>query len=41
MARCCERQAAFYEGIVRNKPSQRKFLAGWLKRAAWIPGRGE
>ncbi len=27
-------QETFYEGIVAHKPSQRKFLRGWLRRAA-------
>jgi lysozyme family protein len=31
------RQEAFYRGIVARNPAQRKFLAGWLGRAAWIP----
>ena len=30
-------QANHYQAIVRNKPSQKKFLKGWLRRAAWIP----
>lgn len=31
------RQADFYQGIAARKPSQKKFLKGWLRRAAWIP----
>lgn len=31
------RQADFYRGIVARKPSQKKFLNGWLRRAAWLP----
>ena len=30
-------QEAFYRGIVERKPSQQKYLNGWLKRAAWMP----
>lgn len=30
-------QADFYRGIVDRNPSQKRFLNGWLKRAAWIP----
>jgi lysozyme family protein len=33
----CERQAAFYQGLATKKASQKKFLKGWLKRAAWLP----
>jgi hypothetical protein len=33
----CERQAAFYQGLAAKKASQKKFLKGWLKRAAWKP----
>ena len=32
-----EAQAGHYRAIVANKPSQGKFLTGWLQRAAWIP----
>ena len=31
------RQALFYQGIVARKPSQEKFLKGWLRRAAMLP----
>jgi type VI secretion system secreted protein VgrG len=30
-------QKAFYISIVTRKPSQRKFLNGWLRRAEWLP----
>lgn len=30
-------QSDFYKGIVSRKPSQKKFLNGWLRRAAWLP----
>jgi lysozyme family protein len=30
-------QSAFYQGIVARKPSQAKFLNGWLRRAQWVP----
>lgn len=33
----CKVQEQFYRDIVRRKPSQKKFLNGWLRRAAWIP----
>ena len=32
-----ERQAEFYEDLARRKPSQLKFLKGWLSRAGWLP----
>jgi lysozyme family protein len=37
LGKLAERQAAFYRGIVARKPSQAKFLKGWLRRAAWLP----
>jgi len=33
----CEVQADFYNDIVKRNPSQRKFINGWLNRAAWKP----
>lgn len=30
-------QGDFYRGIVQRKPSQVKFLRGWLRRAEWLP----
>jgi lysozyme family protein len=30
-------QGAYYAGIVKARPGQGKFLAGWNRRAAWIP----
>lgn len=30
-------QIAFYQGLVLKKPSQKKFLTGWLNRARWLP----
>jgi len=32
-----DRQAQFYRDLAGRKPSQQKFLGGWLKRAAWLP----
>lgn len=32
-----EAQSEFYRDIARRKPSQEKWLNGWLKRAAWVP----
>ncbi len=32
-----ENQASFYRGIASRKPSQKRFLNGWLRRANWIP----
>lgn len=37
LAAFCKAQEAFYRGIVSRKPSQAKFLNGWLRRAAWLP----
>lgn len=31
----CAAQANFYRNLVQEKPQLAKFLAGWLKRAAW------
>ena len=36
----CRRQESHYRDIVKRRPSQAKFLKGWLSRAAWIPGKG-
>ncbi len=33
----CKVQADFYNNIVKKNPSQKKFINGWLKRAAWLP----
>ena len=33
----CLAQAEFYARLVEKKPTQEKFLSGWLKRAAWLP----
>jgi lysozyme family protein len=33
----CILQEAYYRNIVLKNPKQKKFLAGWLTRAAWIP----
>jgi lysozyme family protein len=30
-------QENYYRAIVKAKPSQKKWLNGWLKRAAWLP----
>ena len=35
-ALCCS-AAARYQAIVRSRPASRKFLRGWLKRAAEVP----
>jgi lysozyme family protein len=35
----CDLQAAYYKELARKKPSQKPFLAAWLKRAAWQPSR--
>ncbi len=32
-----EKQSEYYQSIVIRKPSQNKFLNGWLRRAAWVP----
>ena len=37
LAAYSDAQANHYQAIVRNKSSQKKFLKGWLRRAAWIP----
>lgn len=31
----CDAQAAFYHHLIEADPTQRKFLNGWLRRAAW------
>jgi lysozyme family protein len=33
----CILQEAYYRNIVLKNPKQKKFLEGWLTRAAWIP----
>ena len=33
----CREQEAHYRRIVARKPSQTKFLKGWLRRATWVP----
>ena len=30
-------QTGYYIALARKKPSQMKFINGWLKRAAWVP----
>ena len=37
LATYSEAQAQHYRDIARAKPSQEKYLNGWLRRAAWIP----
>lgn len=37
LAAYCGAQADHYRAIARAKPSQAKFLKGWLRRAAWVP----
>lgn len=37
LAAYAEAQADHYRAIVRGKPSQEKYLKGWLRRAAWLP----
>jgi type VI secretion system secreted protein VgrG len=37
LAAYADAQADYYRAIVRRKPSQAKFLTGWLRRAAWLP----
>lgn len=33
----CQSQKEFYESIVKNNPTQSKFIKGWTKRSQWIP----
>jgi len=33
----CAEQESHYRAIVQRKPSQAKFLKGWLRRAEWVP----
>lgn len=33
----CKTQADFYNNIVKNDPTQKKFINGWLNRAKWLP----
>lgn len=33
----CKEQLKFYQEIVKNNPSQNKFLKGWTNRANWLP----
>jgi lysozyme family protein len=40
LARYAAWQAQYYRDIVKRKPSQAKFLKGWLSRAAWLPPAG-
>lgn len=35
--RMCEEQSSFYIRLAERKPEMKKFLAGWLKRASWVP----
>lgn len=37
LGRYGQAQKGHYESIVNRKASQRVFLAGWLRRAAWVP----
>lgn len=32
-----DQQTFYYQGIVSRRPSQAKFLNGWMRRAAWLP----
>lgn len=33
----CREQEDHYRRIVQRKPSQAKFLKGWLRRSSWVP----
>lgn len=33
----CGSQTGYYLALTQQKPSQRKYLKGWLSRAAWLP----
>ena len=33
----CKAQANFYRALVAKKPTNARFLEGWLHRAAWVP----
>ena len=37
LALLVQKQSDFYKRLAANKPSQQKFLKGWLRRAEWLP----